>query len=114
MDDAKDGEVTIRSVEYEIGKVTGTLGTYSADSNILAAIRKFPSHFRAGGLGPDADPDILSSQQSIHPDEKGSGVKGGSNTWLQYMWGRRAAYAKVMKARNIPNDGRMNAFTAGF
>jgi hypothetical protein len=114
LDDAKDGELTIRSVKYEIGKVTGTVGTYSVDSNILAAIRKFPSHFRAGGLGPDADPDILSAQKSIHPDEKGSGVKGDPNTWLQYMSGRRAAYAKAMKARNIPNDGRMNAFTAGF
>ena len=119
LDDAKDGKVTISSVDYETGKVTGTVGTYSVDSKILAAIRKFPSHFRAGVLGPDAYPDILSGQQSIHPDEKGSGVKGGSNTWLQYMWDRRdparlPGYAKAMKARKIPNDGRMTAFTAGF
>lgn len=119
LDDAKDGKVTISSVDYETGKVTGTVGTYSVDSKILAAIRKFPSHFRAGVLGPDAYPDILSGQQSIHPDEKGSGVKGGSNTWLQYMWDRRdparlPGYAQAMKARKIPNDGRMIAFTAGF
>ena len=114
LDDAKDGEVTISSVDYETGKVTGTVGTYSVDSNILASIRKFLSDFRAGGLGPDADPDVLSGQQSIYPDEKGSGVKGGSNTWLQYMWGWSGAYAKAMEARNIPNDGRMKAFGAGF
>lgn len=74
LDDARDGKVTINSVDYESGQVTGEVGTYSVDSTIMAAIRKFPSHYRAGVLGPDAYPDILSGQQSIHPDEKGSGV----------------------------------------
>ena len=70
IDDAKDGKVTINSVDYETGNVTGTVGTYSVDRSILAAIRAYPSHYRAGVLGPDAYPDILSGQQSIHPDEK--------------------------------------------
>jgi len=119
LDDARDGKVTINSVDYESGQVTGEVGTYSVDSTIMAAIRKFPSHYRAGVLGPDAYPDILSGQQSIHPDERGSGVKGGSNTWLQYMWDRRdparvPGLATVMKVLKIPNDGRMTAFVAGF
>ena len=59
LDDARDGKVTISSVDYETGQVTGTVGTYAVDSQIMAAIRKFPSHYRAGVLGPDAYPDIL-------------------------------------------------------
>ena len=120
LDDALDGKVTISSVDYESGQVTGNVGTYSVDPAILAAIKAFPSHYRAGVLGPDAYPDILSGQQSIHPDEKGSGVRGGSNTWLQYMWDRRdprkmPGFAQLAKVLKIPVDSRrMTAFVAGF
>ena len=120
LDDAQDGKVTIESVDYETGVVTGKVGTYSVDSKILAAIRKYPSHYRAGVLGPDAYPDILSGQQSIHPDEKGSGVKGGSDTWLQYIWARRDPFSNPVVKRafqtlKIPTDSRyMTAFVAGF
>ena len=120
LDDAQDGKVTINSVDYETGTVTGTVGTYAVDKKILAAIRKYPSHYRAGVLGPDAYPDVLSGQQSIHPDEKGSGVKGGSDTWLQYIWARRDPFSnpvvkRAFKTLKIPTDSRfMTAFVAGF
>ena len=103
LDDAKDGKVTISSVDYETGEVTGKVGTYAVDGSILAAIRTYPSHYRAGVLGPDAYPDILSGQQSIHPDEKGSGVKGGSNTWLQYMWDRRDPFRSNPAFKSPPS-----------
>lgn len=120
LDDARDGKVTINSVDYDTGQVTGKIGTYSVDPKILAAIKAFPSHYRAGVLGPDAYPDILSGQQSIHPDEKGSGVKGGSNTWLQYLWDRRdpfknAALKRSFQLMKLPTDSRrMTAFVTGF
>jgi hypothetical protein len=102
------------------GAVTGQLGTYSVDKKILAAIRKYPSHYRAGVLGPDAYPGVLSGQQSIHPDQKGSGVKGGSDTWLQYIWTKRDPFSnpavrRAFQTLKIPTDSRyMTAFVAGF
>jgi hypothetical protein len=86
-DAVDDGKVTINRVEYANGKVTTQkIGDYPVDSNILAALKAYPAQYRAGILGPDAYPDILTGQQVIHPPPQDTGVVGGSNAWLKYLW----------------------------
>ena len=121
LDDAvADGKVAIDLVDYTNGRITGRLGTYSVDRSIFAAIKAYPSHYRAGVLGPDAYPDILTGQQAVHPDAIGSGVPGGSNAWLQYLWDRRdpsktSSLPKMFQALAKTIDPRrMTAFVTGF
>jgi hypothetical protein len=92
LDDAlDDGKITISKVNYNSGEIVGTIGTYQVDPVILAALRANAAQYRAGVIGPDAYPDILTGQQAIHPGEDFSRVVGGSNSWLQHLWGRAAA-----------------------
>jgi len=44
------------------------LGRYAVDPKLLNALRTRRAHFRAGVLGPDAYPDILTGQRLIHDD----------------------------------------------
>lgn len=89
--DALDnGKVTLRLTDYRTGKVVGDLGEFEVDPQVLAAIRAAPQQYRAGVLGPDAYPDILTGQQIIHPEAAeavGAGANG-SNAWLSYLWRR--------------------------
>lgn len=91
-----DGEVTIPRVDYEKGEIIGTIGTYKVDSNILAALRSNPSQYRAGILGPDAYPDIVTGQQVIHPFS--------TNKWLESLW----------NSSNTANNNAIRAFTIGY
>lgn len=91
--DALDnGKVTIYQTDYHAGRIVGVLGEYPVDPAILAALRAAPQQFRAGVLGPDAYPDILTGQQVIHPEaahalDNDSGA-AGSNAWLSHLWRR--------------------------
>lgn len=60
--------------------------TYRVDPDTLAVLRSSRAQFRAGVLGPDAYPDILTGQQVIHPDGRETGVGGGSDAWLSHIW----------------------------
>ena len=42
--------------------------TVAANPTIVAALRAHPEAYRAGAIGPDAYPDAISGQASIHPD----------------------------------------------
>jgi hypothetical protein len=69
VDALDDGKVTINRVDFEKGEVTNEIiGQYEVDKNILAALRAYPAQYRAGALGPDAYPDMLTGQQVIHPN----------------------------------------------
>jgi len=81
-----DGKVSIYRVDYKNGKVLSKIGDYPVDSDILSALKEYPSHYRAGILGPDAYPDILTGQQVIHPDPELTNIASGSNAWLTYLW----------------------------
>jgi hypothetical protein len=91
LDAINDGKITVYRVDYQTGKVISEggspvkVGDYEVEPEILDALRKYPSHYRAGVLGPDAYPDILTGQQVIHPKTNSVGV-GGTNTWLKYLW----------------------------
>lgn len=108
MRDALDnGKVTLFEVDYETGRVLGALGEFEVDPKALAALRAAPRQFRAGVLGPDAYPDILTGQQIIHPDEAappGSGATG-SDAWLTYVYERGFVGS---------SDARVNAFALGY
>jgi hypothetical protein len=95
LTDALDGKVTIHRVDYSTGKIVGTVGEYAVNAQLVAAIRANRAQFRAGVLGPDAQPDILTGQQSIHPD---SNSVGGSNAWLQHIWSRSQGQSTAVRA----------------
>ncbi len=83
LEDALDnGMVTIERLDPATGKVTGVIGEYAVDAAVLEALKKNPDQYRAGILGPDAYPDILTGQQVIHPPTNPE----GTNRWLEYLW----------------------------
>jgi len=79
-DALEDGFVSFTNLK------TGAAMTYPVDTVALEALRNAPAHYRAGVLGPDAYPDILTGQQVVHPVPGESGVSGGTNAWLQNVW----------------------------
>lgn len=85
-----DGKVSIYRVDYKNGKVLSKIGDYPVDSKILSALKANPSHYRAGILGPDAYPDILTGQMVIHPEPKSKDpseiATSDSNAWLTSLW----------------------------
>lgn len=104
MEDAiKDGKVTIPYVSYKKGEIKGEIGSYEVNPNILEALLKNAPQYRAGVLGPDAYPDILTGQQVIHPNESVS-EKSDSNAWLEYLW------RKANENGSLP----VRAFVTGF
>ena len=104
MEDAiKDGKVTIPYVSYRKGEIKGEIGSYEVNPNILEALKNNAPQYRAGILGPDAYPDILTGQQVIHPNESVS-EKSDSNAWLEYLW------RKANENGTLP----VRAFVTGF
>jgi hypothetical protein len=56
--DAQDGEVDL-----------GMWGKYRLDPAVEAALKAWPSYFRAGSVGPDGYPDIFTGQAFTHGDQ---------------------------------------------
>ena len=105
MDDATDdGFVTIPKINPQTGEISGTVGEYAVAPAILSALRSSSSQYRAGVLGPDAYPDILTGQQVIHPGPNDTGIAGGTDAWLQYLW----------KEGKRTNTSAVNAFVTGY
>lgn len=107
-----DGKVSIYRVDYKNGKVLSKIGDYPVDSNILSALKEYPSQYRAGILGPDAYPDILTGQQVIHPDPQSTNIATGSNAWLTYLWSLTASF-KIF-GKTIQSNPAHKAFVVGF
>jgi len=101
-----DGKVTIYQVDYARGAILRELGQYQVDPTILAALQSNEAQYRAGILGPDAYPDILTGQQVIHPSPEDTHIAGGSNAWISYLWGQ-----SLMAPNNTP---AIKAFTVGY
>ena len=107
-----DGKITIYKVNYQTGKVISEgdvpvkFGDYEVDQETLEALRKYPAQYRAGVLGPDAYPDILTGQNVIHPNTNNLDRIGGTNSWLQYLWNESS------KPEN--NKPWIKAFTVGY
>ena len=84
-DEAFDGFVTLR---YNVNSEDEVRNfQYSIPQEFLDAIQAYPNMFRAGALGPDMYPDILTGQMYIHPEaEVGrNGNKVDSGQWVTYL-----------------------------
>lgn len=81
---------------------TGEVRRYRVDERTLNALRSGRQQYRAGVLGPDAYPDILTGQQVIHPDPHDSGIPEGSDAWLEHVWA------------SFDGDNAHHAFRLGF
>lgn len=88
---------------------TGARVRFPVDPELLAALRRFPGHYRAGVLGPDAYPDIATGQSVIHVDEGAGNGPGGTDAWLQYLW-LRSLHPSLQGDTRL----RVRAFVAGY
>lgn len=98
------GSITLRKMQH-FQLPTGQeppLGSYLADPAIVDALRRFPNAFRAGALGPDAYPDLMTGQSVIHPED--ADARGGSDAWLVYLY----------ESARATNDPEVLAFAVGF
>jgi hypothetical protein len=109
-----DGKVTIYRVNSQTGQILGKLGDYPVDPDILAALRSHPDQYFAGCLGPDAFPDIVTGQESIHPGDDPILVNGllgtvtgaheadqpgeGVDAWLTHIWNHSRTESPAVKA----------------
>lgn len=59
---------------------------YKVPSETLEALRTHLPQYRAGVLGPDAYPDMITGQVAAHPPHHDSKVEGGTNSWLRHVW----------------------------
>ena len=69
--------------EAEDGKVTVDGKDYAIPEEYLEALKQYPNAFRAGTLGPDFYPDMLTGQSYIHPYDAAAGV--GVGDWLMEL-----------------------------
>ena len=92
--------------EAEDGKVTVDGKDYAIPEEYLNALRQYPNAFRAGTLGPDFYPDMLTGQSYIHPYDAAAGV--GVGDWLMEL---------VKGVNSLPKDSNARkealAFTLG-
>lgn len=64
MDEVKkNGRVKIRETEYAV------------PTKVLEVIKKYPDFVRAGSVGPDFFPDLITGQMDIHPKNSGEILK---------------------------------------
>jgi len=79
------------------GSNDSAIGRFAVEHNTLMAIKIYPAQFRAGAIGPDGYPDILTGQMLIHPRDP------GTYRWLKYL-------------RNLTrsSSGSDRAFVAGY
>ena len=59
---------------------------YKVPDETLEALRLYLPQYRAGVLGPDAYPDMITGQVAAHPPEHDSKVAGGTGSWLRHVW----------------------------
>lgn len=96
------GYVTINVLSGSQPQSPPVTRRYQVDPALWAAIQANPNQYRAGVIGPDGFPDILTGQQVIHPGQP-DGSHIDTNEWLQYLW---------ISAQNASPQAR--AFTAGY
>ncbi len=95
QDAIDDGEITIATPD------AAPPVTVPANPTIVAALRAHPEAYRAGAIGPDAYPDAIFGQASIHPDSCTDNDKvptpqptdrcveqdkAQTFEWLTYLW----------------------------
>ena len=61
----------VRNDLLEDDKLTLDGQTYDINPRVLEAIKKYPSYFYAGSVGPDGFPELIMGGTVIHPDSTG-------------------------------------------
>lgn len=61
----------VRNDLLEDGKLTVAGGEYPVNPLIIEALKKYPSYYYAGAVGPDGFPDLIMGQTVLHPDSTG-------------------------------------------
>jgi hypothetical protein len=87
------------------GRVSIGGRSYAVRPEVVDALRKWPSFYRAGTIGPDGFPDLTYGQSVIHPDRTGA--------WLAYLL-RQAWAAQSDGSYNADEKGQILAFAYGF
>lgn len=87
-----DGKLVIYEADYENGRILRDaqgqpveIGWYAVHPTILRAIRQYPDYLRAGAVGTDILPDIITAQAIVHPDNSDIG-RTISDDWLSLIW----------------------------
>lgn len=102
-----DGHVTIYRVDYHSGEILGEIGEYAVAPDILVALHSNAAQYRAGTIGPDAYPDMVTGQVVIHPDPDHTDIEHGSDAWLRYLW-------EQAHSDDYKDDPAVRAFVVGF
>ena len=75
-----DGKVAIFLVDPDTGHLVLNaagkpveIGRYEVDPRILRVLSDLPEYFRAGAIGADVLPDMLTAQTIVHPDNRAIG-----------------------------------------
>ncbi|PYO45826.1 MAG: hypothetical protein DMD84_27695, partial [Candidatus Rokuibacteriota bacterium] len=63
--------VDVRRDLLDDGMITLGGNDYAVDPRIVDAVRRYPSFFYGGAVGPDGFPDLVMGQSIIHPDSTG-------------------------------------------
>lgn len=79
-----NNKVEIPRVDYHSAEIVGTVGHYKVDLNLLEVIKNNRQQFRAGLIGPDGYPDLITGQRLIHVDHGNRGPN--TNDWLEHLW----------------------------
>ncbi|MFK8183069.1 MAG: hypothetical protein AB8B99_06815 [Phormidesmis sp.] len=99
-DAVDDCKISIFKTDYGQQTKLVPIGQYAVATDLCNALQNNPQQYRAGLLGPDAYPDLLTGQRIIHAEVS---RPGGSNAWLEHLWQMQP-----------PNNGPVQAFTLGY
>ena len=126
-DAVDDGKVTIYEADYRNGKVLEPVGSFPVEPRVLEALKKYPKQYRAGVLGPDAYPDVVTGQTLTHPHAGHAldgHAAGGTNSWLTHLWNlsfgsgtRPAGGIELPRVPGFPvrnDDAAVRAFAVGY
>lgn len=83
--ETSDGSTTVKNYNYAVPE------------EFLEAIDAYPEAFRAGALGPDMYPDILTGQMYIHPEDENI----DSGEWVTYLCNAVNKMGKDTEGRKI-------------
>ncbi len=98
--DAQDGSVTIPVLVNGQPQNPPVFQTYQVDQALLSVLQSNVAQYRAGVMGPDAYPDIMTGQQVIHPhsSQDTPTTHKGSNEWLEHLWDSSRSDSPAVKA----------------
>ncbi len=102
------GKEILQDIDEARGCVTIGAECRAIPPEAAVAIKKYPSYYYAGTVGPDGFPDLTYGQAVIHPG--GEQITEGTGAWLKYL------LDKAWEAYWLgdPDGEKILAFTYGF